>query len=154
MTLQAGDIVGRYVVEAHLGEGGMATVYKARHRELGSLHALKLMKAEQADHERLMREGQAQALARHHNIVTVTDVVRYDDTIGLVMELIEGPTLKEHLKHNRLSLEEVDRIAIQILGGVEAAHKAGLVHRDLKPSNILLVEARTGGWRKSPTLAS
>lgn len=136
-------IDGRYVVQSVLGEGSMAEVYKVSHVQLGTLHALKVLKLEhESIRERMMREGQFQAKLRHKNIVSVSDVVPVNDNAGLVMEYIDGGSLAELLAGHRLTSEQVDVLARGLLDGVEAAHDAGYIHRDLKPANILL--AREG----------
>ncbi|MBT3218975.1 MAG: serine/threonine protein kinase, partial [Proteobacteria bacterium] len=136
--------IDRYIIEQALGEGATAVVYRVRHRDLGSVHAMKVLK-EGVDSRvvrRLMDEGRTQALLRHDNIVSVTDIVQAEQIVGLVMELVTGPSLAHLLRARRLSLDEVDDLARQIMVGVGAAHQLGMVHRDLKPGNILL--ARRG----------
>jgi serine/threonine protein kinase len=144
VSLQPGTVFDRYVVEDVLGEGGMALVYRVRHRELGGLHAMKVLKPDQQDQERLMREGRAQAKLRHPNVVSVTDVVRIDDMVGLVMEYVDGPNLQELAKDRAMPVAELDPIAKQLFDGVVAAHQAGLVHRDLKPANVLMARGPDG----------
>jgi len=139
MALQPGTIIDRYIVEAALGRGGMAEVYAVRHRQLGSLHALKILTTPSSDvRERLLQEGRVQAQLRHPNIVSVTDVVDISGSPGLVMEYISGPTLGGLISALQFPLPQVDRLARGILSGVAAAHDHGLVHRDLKPANILI----------------
>ncbi len=139
MDLGLGDRIDRYVVEGLLGEGGMAVVYRVRHVDLGSAHALKvLLNARPGVVERLLREGRAQGTLRHPNVVAVTDVVRIDGLPGLVMEYVDGADLGLWLRRHRPSLAEIDCIARDVLEGVAAAHRAGIVHRDLKPGNVLL----------------
>ena len=134
-----GTTLDRYYVEAELGAGGMATVYRVRHLALGSLHALKVLKVQSASiRQRLVQEGRVQATLRHPNIVAVTDVIDVDGAPGLVMEFIDGPSLEGWLEHNRPSLAQADAIFRGILAGVARAHRQGLVHRDLKPGNVLL----------------
>src|SRR5688572_8887594 len=98
-ALEAGRIVGgRYRVEALIGAGGIAEVYRVRHVELGSVHALKVLAwIRPALAERFEREGQFQAQLRHPNVVWVTDFVRFDGRPALVMELIDGPSLEQLL---------------------------------------------------------
>ncbi|MCA9566384.1 MAG: serine/threonine protein kinase [Myxococcales bacterium] len=127
------------MIESHLGEGGLAVVYKVRHARLGTLHAMKVLKIPHVSiQERLLQEGQVQARIQHPNIVSVTDVIDVDGAPGLIMEYIEGSNLDQLLADQRLSLEQVDHLAVGILEGVRAAHDLGLIHRDLKPANILL----------------
>ncbi|MEZ4318606.1 MAG: protein kinase [Myxococcota bacterium] len=139
MKLPPGTVIDRYTIEAVLGEGGMAVVYRARHNQLGSLHALKVLKLPTAAiQDRLLQEGRAQARLRHPNIVSVTDVVDVQGSPGLVMEFIGGVALDDFLRLRRLTLEQADDLARGIIEGVAVAHQAGLIHRDLKPGNILL----------------
>ncbi|MCB9675686.1 MAG: protein kinase [Alphaproteobacteria bacterium] len=139
MKLPPGTVVDRYTIEAVLGEGGMAVVYRARHNQLGSLHALKVLKLPTAAiQDRLLQEGRAQAQLRHPNIVSVTDVVDVSGSPGLVMEFIAGVALDDFLRSRRLTIEQADDLARGIIEGVAVAHQAGTIHRDLKPGNILL----------------
>jgi hypothetical protein len=139
MQLAAGANVDRYVVEGLLGRGGMAVVYRVRHRQLGSVHALKLLLLQTPGvQERLLLEGRAQSGFRHANVVAVTDVVDVRGVPALVLELIDGPTLDVFLAQVRPTLDQADQLARGILKGVAAAHRHGLVHRDLKPGNVLL----------------
>lgn len=139
MVLETGQTVERFTVEAKLGEGGMAAVYRVRHNTLGSYHALKLLKVANPDiKRRLVEEGRVQASLHHPNIVAVTDVLVVDGQPGLLMELVDGPTLEEWLWSNRPTLEQAEALFRGVVAGVGRAHRAGLVHRDLKPGNILL----------------
>ena len=137
--LVAGDKIDRYVVEGILGTGATASVYKVRHAELNTLHALKLlvlMNPHIAD--RMLQEGRIQAQLRHANVVMVTDMVRTDGHIALVMDYVEGISLGALSDSRRLSPPQIDAIARGLFDGLEAAHAAGLVHRDLKPDNVML----------------
>lgn len=137
--LSHGERIDRYVVEGTLGEGGMAVVYRLRHETLGSFHALKVLKVDRADiRARLVTEGQLQAALRHPNIVAVNDVINVKGRTGLLMELVEGPSLYEWLYENQPTPEQALDIFRGILAGVARAHRAGLVHRDLKSANVLL----------------
>ena len=127
-----------------LGQGGMAEVYKVRHAQLESLHALKLLTIRAASvRDRLLQEGRVQASLRHPNAVAVTDVLEVDGSPALVMEFVDGPSLEAWLAEERPPLEEAERIFRGIVAAVAAAHQLGLVHRDLKPANVLM--ARQGG---------
>jgi len=139
VEIDVGTVVDRYTVEAQIGEGGMARVYRVRHNQLGTPHALKvLLLPARALQERLHQEGRVQASLRHPNIVAVTDMIEVEGAPGLVMDYIEGYSLDELLRERTLTLDEVDQIAQGILAGVAAAHKRELIHRDLKPANILM----------------
>ncbi|MBN2797661.1 MAG: serine/threonine protein kinase [Deltaproteobacteria bacterium] len=143
--LQPGEVIDRYTVEGVLGEGGMAVVYRVRHNQLGSLHALKVLTLSgRSIRERLLQEGRLQASLRHPNVVSVTDVIDVDGAPGLVMEFVDGPPLDVWLQQQRPSLEEVERIFRAIAGAVGHAHAQGLVHRDLKPANVMLAMTPSG----------
>ena len=129
----------KYIIEGILGEGAMAVVYRARHRELGSLHAIKKLKVTDGTvRERLVQEGRLQSSLQHPNVLSVTDLLTIDGCPALVMEYVHGPTLADFLKHHKPSMEQCDALARDILRGVAAAHSHGMVHRDLKPGNILI----------------
>lgn len=137
--------IDRYAVEERVGAGGMAVVYRVRHLQLGTLHALKVLEVpSRGVQQRLLQEGRVQASMRHPNIVAVTDVISVEGAPGLVMELINGPSLDRLIQACPLTLEQADALALQILDGVEAAHDHGVVHRDLKPSNVLIQATRSG----------
>lgn len=139
--------LGPYVVEAELGRGAMGIVYRARRDGQGPPVAVKLLNPAVADDPgmatRFAREGQAAALVSFPGVVGVTDFGQTPDGRAyLVMELVEGRTLEQHLQESgALPPAEALRIAIHILSALEAAHLRGVVHRDLKPSNVFV----TGG---------
>ena len=143
MELQPGQVVDRYRIEVKLAAGGMATVYRARHTKLNTLHAIKVLLVP-AQHlmDRLIQEGQAQAALKHKNIVAVTDVIDVNGAPGLVMELIDGPSLHDLLGAQRLTLEQVDALARDIVRAVAHAHDHDMIHRDLKPANVMLAIER------------
>jgi serine/threonine protein kinase len=130
----------------------MASVYRVRHLALGSPHALKVLNAELAQdadlRERFLAEGRIQAQLRHPHIVAVTDIAT-DPVPGLVMELIDGETLEDHVraKAETLAITEIVEILLPVLDAVGEAHRHGIVHRDLKPSNILLGRGSRGKLR-------
>jgi len=145
MQLTTGSIVDRYTVVGTLGEGGMAMVYRVRHNQLGTEHALKVLTIASVQiAERLLQEGRVQATLRHPNIVAVTDIVDLSGSPGLIMELVNGPSLDDFLVREMLSLDQVDALASGILAGVAAAHAQDLIHRDLKPANIMLAITPAG----------
>jgi len=117
----------------------MSVVYKVRHLELNTVHALKVVNLPLPGlDQRLLAEGRALGALRHRHVLSVTDVVSVEGVRGLVLELVEGPDLSELLRHRRLSVDEVDELGRQLLAGVIAAHAHPMVHRDLKPGNVLL----------------
>ena len=136
-------MLDRYVVVAPLGQGGMADVYRARHLHLKTEHALKILHVARPDiRRRLLDEGRLQARLRHPNIVRVTDVILVGEAPGLVMDLVEGPSLAELLARP-LDIERAEAWFREIVAGVAFAHAAGVIHRDIKPGNVLM--ERVGG---------
>ena len=133
----------RYEILELIGSGGMANVYKAKCHRLNRMVAVKILKndlAENADFRRRFRdESLAVAQLSHANIVSVYDVSRSGDTEYIVMELVEGITLKSYItKKGRLDVKEAIGIAIQVAQGIEAAHEQHIIHRDIKPQNMLI----------------
>jgi len=149
--LAPGDVLdGRYVVEAELGRGGYGTVWRVRHQRLDALRAVKVLHdpgPELSAH--LKAEGQVLARLEHPNIVRVHDLVELGDSLALVMELVEGPSLAAYLQRGPPELEAVVHIGRGILEGLAAAHRRGVLHRDLKPANIQLA---SGDGRPIPKL--
>ena len=134
---------GRYELLEKSGDGGMAVVYKAKCHLLKRVVAVKVLKPELADNEefvaRFNRESQAAASLSHPNIVSMYDVGQEDDIHYIVMEFMDGETLKDRIRREgRLSMEESVRIASEICSGLQHAHENNIVHRDIKPQNILI----------------
>ncbi len=143
--LRIGETIDRYRVEALIGQGGMAAVYRARHVKLHSQHAIKvLFVTAPVIRKRLLREGRVQANLRHPNIVSVTDVLEVQGAPALVMEYVNGPALDQWLVENQPTLDESLWLYRWIVRGIAAAHERGVVHRDLKPANILLAPTNEG----------
>ncbi|MCB9745693.1 MAG: protein kinase [Alphaproteobacteria bacterium] len=145
--LDAGHTIdNRYEIEALIGEGGLAHVYRVRHVQLGSVHALKLLSWRQKGlAQRMLLEGRIQAQLKHPNVVSVTDVLNHDGQLGLLMEYVDHLPLPELLeRRGHLSVDEALELFAQILAGVNTAHRAGVLHRDLKPQNILLARSPKG----------
>jgi serine/threonine-protein kinase len=136
----------RYDIQQLLGEGGMGRVYRAHDTKLGRDVAIKMLDRElqgpdkTQQRERFVREARAAARLLHPNIAVVHDVDA--DAGWLVMELVEGESLRDVLSRGSLGTIHVRRIAEQVLAALDAAHAAGIIHRDVKPSNI--VEMKTG----------
>ncbi|MEZ4235821.1 MAG: protein kinase [Myxococcota bacterium] len=129
----------RYEVLGRIGSGAVAVVHLARHVQLGTLHAVKvLMVPTPFVQDRLLKEGRAQGSLRDRNVVAVTDVVDVEGAPGLVMNYVRGPSLERFMQHAHLDLVQARALGVGILLGVRSAHALGLVHRDLKPANILL----------------
>jgi eukaryotic-like serine/threonine-protein kinase len=141
-TNHEGRVLGPYILGDLLGSGGMGDVYRARDERLRRDVAIKLLPdAVAASPERLARfEREARVLGalNHPHIGAIHGLEQSDGLRGLVLELIEGPTLKERLDRGALSIEDSLRIARQVADALHAAHRKGIVHRDLKPSNIAL----------------
>lgn len=135
---------GRYLIESLIGVGGMANVYKGRDIRTNNAIAVKVLKEEFLDNEELVRrfknESKAISILDHPNIVKVYDVSVTDQLQYIVMEYIDGITLKEYLKQRggALTWKEVVHFATQVLSALEHAHSKGIVHRDVKPQNIML----------------
>ncbi len=138
-----GKSFGNYQITAHLGKGGMGDVYRARDARLDRDVAIKTLPPEfTSDADRLARfEREAKLLAslNHPNIAAIYGLEEAEDQQCLVLELVEGENLAERLlRAGPIPLEEALPIALQIAGGLEAAHESGVVHRDLKPGNVMV----------------
>ena len=139
---------GRYQIEEIVGVGGMAVVYRARDTILGRDVALKVLKKEFAEdpdiRNRFSIESRAVAKLSHHNIVSVFDVGSEDGTDYIVMELIEGITLKQYLQRKgHLSWEETIFFAEQVARALMHAHSRGIIHQDVKPQNVIILRDGT-----------
>ena len=142
MTFTTGASVGPYRILEQLGQGGMATVYKAYHASLDRYVAIKVL--HQAFLEdpsflaRFQREARLVARLEHPNIVPIYDYAEHEGQPYLVMKYIDGETLKARLQRGRLTPDELERIIDQVGAGLAYAHKQGILHRDIKPSNVIL----------------
>ena len=139
-----GMLIGdRYEILDKIGTGGMSDVYKAKDHKLNRFVAVKVLKQEFNENTNFVSkfrvEAQAAAGLMHPNIVNVYDVGEEDGIYYIVMELVEGITLKNYIeKKSRLSIKEAISIAIQVSMGIEAAHNNHIIHRDIKPQNIMI----------------
>ena len=142
--INPGTVLGeRYEVQALIGTGGMANVYRAMDQKLNREVAIKVLKEEYSSNKNFVSkfkaEAQAAAGLMHPNIVNVYDVGDENGLYYFVMELVDGITLKHYIeKKIRLSVKEAVSIAIQVSMGIEAAHNKGIIHRDIKPQNIII----------------
>lgn len=138
-------LLNRYELLEKIGEGGMGIVYKAKCTLLNRLVAIKILKSELSDYEdfvaRFRREAHSIASLSHPNIVNIHDIGKEDNFNFIVMEYVNGKTLKQVVKENvRLSSLNTLDIALQIAKGLEYAHKNNIIHRDIKPDNILITD--------------
>ncbi|MES0343413.1 MAG: protein kinase [Anaerolineales bacterium] len=142
MSFTIGENVGPYRIIEQLGQGGMATVFKAYHAALDRYVAIKVLhpafKEEPNFLSRFQREARVVARLEHPNIVPIYDFAEHKGQPYLVMKFIEGQTLKAHMNEKPLTKEEAVQIVDDVGGALAYAHKQGVLHRDVKPSNVLL----------------
>jgi eukaryotic-like serine/threonine-protein kinase len=150
--LKAGTVVAsRYRLRHLLGEGGMGEVWAATHVVTGKQVALKALKAEKATRpdlvQRFFREARAATVVGHANVVEVHDVFSFAGVPVMVMELLEGESLRERLRRDgTLSVTELVALLVPVVSAVGTAHARGIVHRDLKPENVFLVPSLRQGF--------
>jgi serine/threonine-protein kinase len=136
-----GTTVGRFVISRRLGSGGMGQVYGAEDTTLKRFVAIKRMSphanSTEADRKRLLKEAQRSSALNHPNVGSVYDVIEHAGELWVVMEFIEGETLRHRLKRP-ISTDEFFAIATQCCEGLQAAHEKGIIHGDIKPENIML----------------
>ncbi len=141
-TVAAGRHLGRYVIGVRIGAGGMGEVYRAEDTRLRRTVAIKVLPpgaaGDQAWRLRFLNEARAASALNHPNIVALHDICTEEETDFLVMEFIDGRTLKELMGESALGFEELAGVGSQVALALGAAHAAGIVHRDIKPANIMV----------------
>jgi len=140
-----GTTVGKYRILARLGRGGMGTVYRAIDDTLDREVAIKVLNSEIGDAKLMARfRAEATTLARlnHPEIATIFEIVKTDDDLMMVMELVRGETFDQlSIRSGPLPAERAAYLVAQVLNGLAYAHRAGIVHRDLKPANIMITQS-------------
>ena len=140
--MMVGKNLSHYKILEELGRGGMGIVYKAEDTKLDRTVAIKVLPSaaltSEDDRARFYREAKAAAQLHHPHIASVFEIDEVNGRVFMVMEFVDGPSLKDTIEEGPLKLDKAIKLAIQIADGLDTAHEAGIIHRDIKPANIML----------------